>query len=260
MEKKWKYLLIILILIIFIIIRGCINFITGGYTDEVYTVFSTGPGFNIDDNTFFPASYRLYRKPEGLRRFPDGGQSKRVFEAVYLIKTNSGSSDAVFEIKDFSLSDSDIKYTRGIREDQKLKLLFSEIGTDNYFIIDCSERKPEAEKAELQALGSAGFTKPELTITETKKIFKKFLRTSASGIPTPLKYTDKTKKQLIQDVVCLCGDFYYRAAVIDALSDSEVAKLPEKMAKYQETLKKGNFEYSIYSKDTKKYIEERLGL
>ena len=260
MKKKGKYLLITVIILILIIARGCISFFSAGYTDEVYTAFSTGPGFEADGNIFFPVSYRLFRKPEGLRRFPDGGQSKRIFEAVYLVKVSRDSVKTVSRLQDFSLSDSEIKYTRAVREKKNLKLLFSEIGTENYYVVDCFERKPEADKTSLEKLENSGFADPSLTLTETKKIFQDYLRTAEPEIPSPLKYTDKKKKQLVKDVVRLAGDFYYRAAVIDTLSEDEISELPEKMAKYENSLKKGKLEYSIYSDDTKKYIEKRLGL
>ena len=260
MKKKCKYLLIILILLFLIAVRGCISFFTGGYSAEVYTAFSTGPGFEIKDSTFFSASYRLFRQPVGLRRFPDGGQSKRIFEAVYIVEMKGDSLNEIYKVPDFSLSDSDIKYTRGIIDKKGLKLLFSEIGTENYYIADCYGRKHDAEKVGEEKIAEAGFAKPSLNITETKKIFKQLVRVPESEIPSPLKYSGKKKKQYIKDVVSLNGDFYYRAAVIDLLSDSEVSDLQERMKKYEESLKKGKLEYSIYSEDTKKYINKRLGL
>ena len=260
MKKKFKYSLFFTFLLLLIIIKGCINILSGGYSEEVYTAFASSPGFNMADETFFTASYRLFRQTKGFRRFPDGGQSKRVYEAVYLVKMEKAGIKNIYKISNFILSDSDIKYTRGIKDKKDLKLLITEIGKDNYYIIDCSERKPDADKYSSEKISEAEFADPSLSITETKNIFKELIRIPESEIPSPLKYTDKNIKQLIKDVVRLEGDFYYRAAVIDKISDSELQKIPERMEKYEKSLKKGKLEYSIYSEDTKKYIEKRLGL
>ena len=62
---------------------------------------------------------------------------------------------------------------------------------------------------------------------------------SSGIIPSPLDYSGKRRKQFIRDVVELKGDFYYRSAVIDTLTDLEAGKLLDKMENYENSLKKG---------------------
>ena len=41
----------------------------------------------------------LYKTPEGLLRFPDGGQPNTVHEGVYLISSGSGEEEKLFTMQ-----------------------------------------------------------------------------------------------------------------------------------------------------------------
>ena len=256
MKLKVKYYLIPLLLML-IIIKAWISFASAGYTKEVFTAFSTGPGFEYEKSTFFLTNYRLYRNPLGFRRFPDGGQSKRIYEAVYLVKSKDAKIEQTDRIKDFYLSDSDIKYTRAKMIKGRLFLLIKKTGKGIYYHIDCSKRRIKAEEISSEKGFDGDFVDPFLGLAETKMIFKEQYR--KLDIPSSLDYVEKSRKQLIKDVVSLKGDFYYRADIIDSLTDSEVLELPDKMEAHEESLKKGRLEYSIYSEDTKEYISKKTG-
>ncbi len=254
MKLKVKYFLIPL-LVLLIILKAWISFASAGYTKEVFTAFSAGPGFEYEENTFFLVNYRLYRNPLGLRRFPDGGQSKRIYEAVYLVKAKDAKIERTDRIKDFYLSDSDIKYTRAKMVKGRLFFLVKKTGKEMFYHIDCSKRRIKAEEISSEKGFDGDFVEPILGLTETKMIFKEQYR--KSDIPSPLDYVKKSNKQFIKDVVSLKGDFYYRAAVIDSLSDSEVSKLQKKIKAHEESLRKGKLDYNIYSGETKEYIKKR---
>ena len=253
MTHKGQYFLIPLIIII--IIKAGISFASAGYTKEVFTAFSAGPGFEFEEDVFFLVNYRIYRNPLGFRRFPDGGQSKRVFEAVYLVKVKDAKIEKTERIKDFYLSDSDIKYTRAKMIKGRLFLLIKKTGKGIFYHIDCSKKRIKAEEISSEKGFDGDFVEPVLDLAETKMIFKEQYR--KLDIPASLDYVEKSRKQLIKDVVSLKGDFYYRADIIDTLTDSEVLELPDKMEAHEESLKKGRLEYSIYSEDTKEYISKR---
>ncbi len=136
---------------------------------------------------------------------------------------------SISEISDFSLSDSDIKYTRGVKDIKSLKLLISEIGGGRYYLINCSGRRKKAELISKEQFDKIEFTESLLSISETKHLFLEMF--TFDDIPSPLKYADKNKKDYIKDVVFLKGDFYYRKAIIDILIDSELSDLSGKMEK-----------------------------
>ena len=256
MKKLWKYLIILFFVVS---IYSCISFITGGYSKEVYTAFSTSPGFAFGEKICFLANYRLYRQPLGLRRFPDGGQSKRVYEAVYFMESDGKDINNVNEIRDIMLSDSEIKYTRARNISGKLYLFSSKIGSDEIFRTKCSGNKPETSVISASEESNDGdFSEAVLKISETRKIFLGSFR--ETELPSPLDYAGKSRKRYIKDVVELKGDFYYRTAVAELLSDSEAAELLSNMEKYEKSLKKKRLEYSIYSEDTRNYIKKRFGL
>ena len=61
-----------------------------GFSEEIYTSFKAGPAYEIEDEICFLAAYRLYLAPRGLRRFPDGGQSRTVFQSTYILTLKEG--------------------------------------------------------------------------------------------------------------------------------------------------------------------------
>ncbi len=195
----------------------------GGLSEEVYTSFKAGAGYTIEDKTFFLLSYRLYRAPRGWRRFPDGGQSLTVFEATFLLSLEDNQLQWEKTLGNMALKDSELT-------------LWS--------------RRIFGEAAEAEKQYSRNFISSLIRSSGAGEI----------GLPTPLEYCRKSRREYLKDIIRLEGDFPYRQEIIRLMvaPGEEAREVLEKMAEYEEALNGSEqWEYRIFSEDTKMLLRKK---
>ncbi len=200
-----------------ILISGiAFSFLSCGYQEEVHTSFKAGKGYGMGDDISFLLNYHLFKKPAGIRRFPDGGLSRTVVEGVFQVRY---SRDGEFSSR--KISDS--------------RVLDSEFHSLEDRIYETCEEHGEFD---------AG---------RTNQLVRR-LGPAALGLPSPLDYCKKSRKNYIKDLVELKGDFQYRKEIIRRLDfrPEEAADVLRAMEEHQARLKGvERTEYCIYSEDTK---------
>jgi len=53
----------------------------------------TSKGIDFNNNTFFVLHYSVFRKPEGIMKFPDGGLPKNLINEYYIVKYDNNTKD-----------------------------------------------------------------------------------------------------------------------------------------------------------------------
>ena len=148
-----------------------------GLSEEIYTSFKAGPAYEIEEEICFLTAYRLYRAPRGLRRFPDGGQSRTVFQGTYILTLKKG-----------------------------LPLVWKELPG-----VPVSNSQIVSQSREL--LGQTGTLHEEFDINFTNRLIRRIGPVTA-GFPSPLLYSSKKPDELLKDIIRLKGDLPYRQAII----------------------------------------------
>ncbi len=196
----------------------------GGLSEEIYTSFKAGPGYEVEGNVSFLVSYRLYRAPRGIRRFPDGGQSRTEFSGTYVIILDKGLPKGFLELKG--------------------------VAADHNRIADNSKK----------ILAPRGVLREDFDMNVTNRIIRQ-TGPGAIGLPSPLNFCGKPEREYLMDVVHLKGDYQYRKEIIrNFVSGSPEARaILEKMDDYEAAMEGyKKMEYRIYSEDTRKDLENLI--
>ena len=189
----------------------------GGLSEEIHTIFKAGPGYEIDDTIYFLITYKLYRAPEGLRRFPDGGQSRAVYTGSYILEIAQDRLIIIREYPDLYIRDIDILFQSR------------------------------------QLLGPSARKHTDYDMTFTNGMVRR-IGPAAIGLPSPLAFCGKKRKEYLKDIVDLNGDFQYRKEIIRTYITSREAaqSVLDKMDDHASRLDEyKQTEYRIYSEDTR---------
>ena len=193
----------------------------GGLSEEIYTSFKAGPAYEIEEEICFLTAYRLYRAPRGLRRFPDGGQSRTVFQSTYILTLKEGLPVVWKELPGVPVTNSQI-----VSKSREL-------------------------------LGQTGTLHEDFDINYTNRLIRRIGPVTA-GFPSPLLYSSKKTQPLIEDIIRLEGDLPYRQAIIrQYVPTARMAeKILKQMDEYKEKLDGADLAgYNIYSDDTRRVLE-----
>jgi len=197
----------------------------GGSTEEVYTSFKAGKGYRVGDDVSFLVNYHLFKKPTGISRFPDGGLSRTVAEGVFQV-----SLDQDGEFRSRRISDTRVSSSR----------LYS-----------------------LEESLFSGYEEHEdFDVNRISQLIRE-LGPSALGLPSPLDYSNKSRRKLIKDLIELEGDYQYRKEIIHwlDLDQAEAGEILAAMDKHEAGLKGlAQTEYRLYSEDTKNELRKKEGL
>ncbi|MFA7567582.1 MAG: hypothetical protein WCY01_11185 [Alkalispirochaeta sp.] len=220
----------------------------GGHSDEVYTWFGASPGYVLDDSTYFLVNYHLYRKPQGIYRFPDGGMSKKVHQGLYLMQYTDGRLFLKEKVSDRQFTDSTVKGTKGLVSDSELTLVMKPIGSDERRItVTITAHSVIAETTTAAAMATLEGSEPEKeSITFTSDLVREH-NLGALGLPSPLDYAEKRRNAYIRDLIDLKGDLPYRKEIIRTLelSHAEVEKILKAMEKKAQRL--DGYKAMVYS-------------
>ncbi len=192
-----------------------------GFSEEIYTSFKAGPAYEIEDEICFLAAYRLYLAPRGLRRFPDGGQSRTVFQSTYILTLKEGLPGVWKELPGVSVTNNQI-----VSKSREL-------------------------------LGQIGTLYEEFDINYTNRLIRRVGPVTA-GFPSPLLYSGKKPKTLVEDIIRLRGDLPYRQAIIRQYASTahKAGRILKQMDEYEAKLDGADLVgYNIYSADTRRVLE-----
>ncbi|WP_319478240.1 hypothetical protein [Marispirochaeta aestuarii] len=195
----------------------------GGSVEEVHTSFKAGRGYRVGEQICFLLNYHLYRPKTGISRFPDGGIPVTVDQGVFEIRLNpTGEFDS-----------------RRIAENRVL----------------------DSELYSLEQKVFAPYEKDEgYDMNRTNQLVRD-LSPALLGLPSPLDYCEKSRKEYIKDLVQLKGDFFYRKEIIRylELSPGEAEEILRAMEEREEKLESyEQMEYRFISEDTKTEIRALL--
>lgn len=234
----------------------------GNHSEEVQTSFKASPGYLFNDSTFFIINYHLYRKPLGIRRFPDGGTVHTVTEGLFLMEYNVNGLAVREKISDERIPDIDIGFLSGRYPDDTLQLLLPAGIGNRGFIITVSE-KTVTIKSHTGDEGKSIVTSDESdlppgmkSITFTSNLIRENYPVE-SGLPSPLDYCNKVRNEYIRDLIGLKGDLFYRKEIIRTvgLNDEEILEILIKMDNREKSFDSyKSLEYSINSEDTRKEL------
>ena len=210
------------------------------YSDEAYTSRNVGGGYEVGDSVYFLVNYGLYRKPQGIARFPDGGIPRYVYHEALLCRASREDSSvrilmsvlpgetpgldvksSYFEIDDDLLMVL-LRAGRGNRDDPGV---WHAVGWNTR--ADTPALLPQSEKVELlDRVKYDGDNR--VSIDETTALLEKATLKDL-GLPSPLDYTSRSDRQYRNDLVELRGDAHYRRAIIEAIADGDIRADPEEI-------------------------------
>lgn len=227
-----------------IVLGGCFSF---GHSQEVHSNLRAGPGYVWDGVVYFPTTYRCYREAEGIRRFPDGGQSKTLHESTAILQVAQDRSPRLVEKLDVVLSPSDIAGTRAYRDGDTLILQFGGPKTRDNLCVTIQN----GTIRQLYSLSTSAIpVVPTMDINQTSEVVRS--RTpSQIGLRSPLDFVDKSRRRFHRDIVQLRGDLTYRREVILflQLDAAEASGVLDQMERYEESLRG-------YARDEYRYIAQ----
>ncbi len=208
------------------------------YSDEVYTSRNVGGGYEVGDSVYFLVNYGLYRKPQGIARFPDGGISRYVYHEAFLCRASREDSSvhlltpvlpggtpgldvksSYFEIDDDLLMVL-LKAGRGRRDDP-----------GGWHAVGWNTRadavEPLSQSVKIGLLERLRYDGDQrVSINETTALLEKATLKDL-GLPSPLDHMSRSDRQYRNDLVELRGDTYYRRAIIEAIADGDIRADPE---------------------------------
>ena len=193
----------------------------GGLSEDIYTLFKAGPAYEVNGEICFLLAYKLYQAPRGIRRFPDGGQSHTVFQGTYILILKEGIPKVWKELPGITIGNNKV-FT-------KSKEFLKPIGS----LLD------------------------EYDTNVTNKLLRQ-TGPATAGLPSPLLYCKKNRKEYIDDIIRLNGDLSYRQAIIlQYITTAEEAQtLLHSMEEYEKKLEGvEQTGYGIYSEDTRRTLQ-----
>jgi hypothetical protein len=209
------------------------------YSDEVYTSWEVGGGYQVDDSVYFLMNYGLYRKPQGIARFPDGGISRYITRQVYLCRADGDASvHNLFNVMPGHNPGLSVRLAYYEVQDDLLVILFksvhSEVGDPRGWRAlgwnihtDTPETLSDAEKEELLENRETDESR-RLSIAEITELLDRATLRDLD-LPSPLDHMKRSDRRYRNDLVELRGDQYYRRAIIEAIADGTIRADPEKL-------------------------------
>jgi hypothetical protein len=208
------------------------------YSDEVFTSREVGYGFETEDSVYFLINYGLYRRPEGIARFPDGGIARYITRTVYLCRADreDGSVHALIDVMPGYNPGLDVKSSYYEVHDGVLQVLFR------------TGYGAREDPGQWRAQGWNPRTETPVDITETEKegllqrltfdhegriginettALLEHATLKELGLPSPLAHMRWSDRRHRNALVELQVDTYYRRAVIQAIADGAIRGNPE---------------------------------
>jgi hypothetical protein len=244
-----------LILLSALILISCTNSFWG-YSEEVHTYFKAGPGYSVNDGIYYLVNYRLYRTPQGIMRFPDGGQSRILHRGTYLMTAADQSRPQMVMKLPAELDDAGVAGTHGFQDGLALVLEVRNLGetTPHTLLIEKNDSvylppaaAPGAVPEDMSPL------EPVWDMTNTNNSLRRY-SASKVGLPSPLEYCEKKPREYRKDIVRLNGDFPYRREVIEYLElrGEPASELLGEMNEYENGLTGLELdEYRLYAEETR---------
>ena len=232
-----------------------------GYSEEVHTSFRAGPGYAAFGRTYYLVNYRLYRTPQGIMRFPDGGQSRRLHSGTYLMKGSEQDRPQMVMKLPVELDDSGVAGTKGLRDGQTLLLEVRNLGDSKAHSLvieesDAAKYIPPAASPE-SVPDDISPTEPVWDMTSTNNSLRRY-SASKVGLPSPLEYCEKKPREYRKDIIRLNGDFPYRREVIEYLDlrGEAASEILQEMNDYEGGLTGLELdEYRLYAEDTRAVLK-----
>ncbi|MDC7234034.1 MAG: hypothetical protein PQJ58_12445 [Spirochaetales bacterium] len=227
-----------------------------GYSRAIHSSLKAGPGYLWDDAVHIPVTYRLYRVPLGLRRFPDGGQSHVVHEATYILRIDSDRIPVVMGFVDHVIPDTAVAGVKVSDQEEGLVFRFPQIGSSLSDLVRISAAGVRYEG--LSSAGSESWREPVWDINRTSRTLRK-IPASLMGLPSPLDFGSCTPRRLMKDIIMLQGDFAYRREAIMRLNPDarEAEKILRRMDRHLEQLDGyKRAEYQMISRETRDVLIE----
>ncbi len=208
------------------------------YSDEVYTSRTVGAGHEVDGSVYFLMDYALYRRPQGIARFPDGGTVRHIFHEIFLCRADreDASVHNLLSVMPGGTPGLDVRASYFEVQGDLLMVLFKTgHGTRNdpggWHAVgwntrtDAPESLSEYQKRELleQFTYDGG---GRVRINETTALLDRATLQELE-LPTPLDHMSRSDRQYRNDLVELRGDRYYRRAIIEAIAEGDIRGDPE---------------------------------
>jgi hypothetical protein len=208
------------------------------YSDEVYTSRNVGGGYEAGDSVYFLVEYGLYRKPQGIARFPDGGIARYLYHEVFLCraKREDSSVRVLMPVLPGGTPGLDVK-SSGFETDGDTLMVLLKSGhggrdePEGWTAVGWDMRahsaEPVSEPEKIQLLERLTYDGDgRVRITETTALLERATLRSL-GLPSPLDHMSRSDRQFQNDLVELRGDEYYRRAIIEAIADRDIRAEPE---------------------------------
>ncbi len=235
----------------------------GGYSPEVHTSLEMGPGFSTGGPIYFVLRYHLFQKPQGLARFPDGGQSRTLVDRLYLMERHLETLTVVGVV----VAPDGKKDLGRFYRVQNSRGSYGGTGdagsAEPHPVIRVPGAWPDVEALAVAPAGdgvsvseASDTTDYPETGTDSISDVAALVRSTslpAIGLPSPLDFVEKSRKELKEDLVALRGDQAYRNEIIRRLrlTTEERQKLIDAMTRRRERLEGSDrLEYQIYSEET----------
>jgi len=246
------------------------------YTDEVYTSWYFSRGCLVGDRIYFVTTYRLMQKPKGLARFPDGGTSKGLFSSVSLYNCDTDGKDLQLcsRLEQMQLGGNGIAQSTIMKKkNNHLEIMYygsnmrgDKVNRYHMFIWEIKEKtithitaldEKKSIMKDMDGLWKV-YRQESVGISSLKKKLAGYTL-AEWNIPSPLDYVNKSTDSLLDDLVELKGDSYYRDAIIqahaDILTDARIDELLRSIQKRKDSLE--GYEQMKY-KMTAADLEEKL--
>jgi hypothetical protein len=196
-----------------------------GYAQEPSTRWRLSGGIEIDGTVYFLSEYRLFQQPTGLRRFPDGGQSRTLTTKLELYRYTARESrlEAVAEFSHVEKPARDVLYSYFAYEEPWLTVVYRDgysLADSGYSLVRASWRYHLGENVveELPDYSPPAGSTSEAQITPAEiREMTQDIRLEEWGVPSPVDYCDKSVNAYRSDLVKIRGDYAYRSAVVEHL-------------------------------------------
>jgi len=214
------------------------------YSDDVYTSRQVGGGYAVDDTVYFLIDYGLYRKPQGIARFPDGGVSRYITREVFLCRADQDSSVLnLMPVMSGHNPGLDVRHSYYEVRDDLLMVLFKSVQSNvddprgwrtvgwnmqTGTPVSLSEEQKQGllERRNVKQDG-------RLSISETVELLDQ-ASLKELGLPSPLDHMKRSDRRYRNDLVELRVDEHYRRAIIEAIADGAIRADPQDILRRME--------------------------
>jgi len=222
------------------------------YSRELHTHRTVSGGYQLDDSVYFLVDYGLYRAPQGVARFPDGGRARYILRNVYLFRAglpDSGNprASSVTQVAQLVTGDvhgRNVKNSYFEEDGNQLLILFqsthgSRDDPDAWDAVQLDRSSsavtPLGARRTTELLKRLNYdSEKRVSITETTTLFDE-ATLDELRLPSPLDYMDRADRHYRDDLVELRVDENYRRAIVEAIADGTIRADPERLLRRMDT-------------------------